>query len=278
MAKPLLTAPSAPAVILPVFAEYQFHTVAREFVCAEHQHVNHEVICSDVGTYRCQLNRVSLALPPRHLLLIKPGDLHADVSRPGDRFFAIQFRLQRQAYPEESIPLLIEQIAPAQQVLNAEGLTLWPLLRQMEEEMRVADETSAMVQDALLREFFWRTVRAIPRELISPLFQQSSSAQHWLRSLNQLFCAHRHHHLTLTEMAEAMQVSERTLTSRCRELLNDSPSRAFMRYKMEHAMSLLTQSTMTVKEISYTLGFANPYHFSRAFKMHFGVPPSKYRD
>jgi AraC-like DNA-binding protein len=31
---------------------------------------------------------------------------------------------------------------------------------------------------------------------------------------------------------------------------------------------------MSVKEVSYRLGFSNPYHFSRVYKQVLGCPPS----
>jgi AraC-like DNA-binding protein len=34
---------------------------------------------------------------------------------------------------------------------------------------------------------------------------------------------------------------------------------------------------MTVQQISHTLGFSNPYHFSQAFKRRFGISPLNVR-
>ena len=47
--------------------------------------------------------------------------------------------------------------------------------------------------------------------------------------------------------------------------------------RVKKAASLLEQTDRPVKEISYQLGFKNPYHFSRAFKQVLGQPPSHYR-
>jgi len=37
---------------------------------------------------------------------------------------------------------------------------------------------------------------------------------------------------------------------------------------------LLRYQGQRVKEVSEALGFANPYHFSRVYRRHFGHPPS----
>ena len=38
----------------------------------------------------------------------------------------------------------------------------------------------------------------------------------------------------------------------------------------------LLQAGNSVKDVAYTLGFANPYYFSASFKKHTGVSPSKW--
>jgi AraC-like DNA-binding protein len=39
----------------------------------------------------------------------------------------------------------------------------------------------------------------------------------------------------------------------------------------------LSESDITVKEVSEMLGFEDQFHFSKAFKKHFGESPSIYR-
>ncbi|MCQ2584006.1 MAG: helix-turn-helix transcriptional regulator [Treponema sp.] len=48
--------------------------------------------------------------------------------------------------------------------------------------------------------------------------------------------------------------------------------------KMEEAKALLSDSTRTVSEIAYSLGFSDNHNFSRAFKKVTGQSPSEYRD
>ena len=133
------------------------------------------------------------------------------------------------------------------------------------------------MQDALLLEFFWRLVRALPQEAISPRFLTASADQGFVTDLQRLFHQRLSGPLSVAEIARALHLAESTLAHRCRELLGVSPAKAFLRCKVERARRLLAGTDMTVKEISAYLGFQNPYHFSAAFKRCAGVPPSRCR-
>lgn len=49
--------------------------------------------------------------------------------------------------------------------------------------------------------------------------------------------------------------------------------------KMKKAAELLTQlKNIGIKEVALRCGFDDPLYFSRVFREHFGIPPSKLRD
>lgn len=45
--------------------------------------------------------------------------------------------------------------------------------------------------------------------------------------------------------------------------------------RMRHAHKLLTDTSSPVFEVAYSLGYSDPYNFTKAFKRHFGYLPSK---
>lgn len=78
-------------------------------------------------------------------------------------------------------------------------------------------------------------------------------------------------------VAEALHLSERTLQRRLQEegssyqqLLDDT--------RRELAQQYLAAPQMTLLEIAYLLGFAEPSNFFRAFRRWFGVTPGEYRE
>jgi len=45
---------------------------------------------------------------------------------------------------------------------------------------------------------------------------------------------------------------------------------------LKMAAQLLLETDLTIAEISYKVGFEDPFYFSKCFKAHFNVSPSKY--
>jgi galactofuranose transport system ATP-binding protein len=56
-----------------------------------------------------------------------------------------------------------------------------------------------------------------------------------------------------------------------------SPNQYFIKLKIERAKETLVFSDLEIKEIAETLGFSDPYYFSRVFKEWEGVSPVRYR-
>ena len=56
-----------------------------------------------------------------------------------------------------------------------------------------------------------------------------------------------------------------------------APLNYLLAVKMGRAMELLIQPHLTIKEIAASLGFEDPYYFSRLFKRREGVSPESYR-
>jgi AraC-like DNA-binding protein len=75
-------------------------------------------------------------------------------------------------------------------------------------------------------------------------------------------------------------LSGRSLSSFRRDFLaiyNTPPSEWIRQKRLEKSQELLLNTTMTVTDLCYTLGFENVAHFSRLFKSQFGYSPSQFR-
>ena len=77
-------------------------------------------------------------------------------------------------------------------------------------------------------------------------------------------------------LASDLNIDPAYLSRVFRRFHNESPYRFLIRLKMGHAASLLLSSRKLVKDISYELGFENPFHFSRTFKSVYGVSPENF--
>lgn len=89
--------------------------------------------------------------------------------------------------------------------------------------------------------------------------------------------AHFRDHLTLSEYAGRLSVTEARLNDICRRMAG-LPSKEIAHERLlQEARRLLRYSAVPVSEISYQLGFADPAYFSRFFTKRAGVPPSQFR-
>lgn len=85
------------------------------------------------------------------------------------------------------------------------------------------------------------------------------------------------YNLTLGEYAK---LCNRSLSSFKRDFYNlygESPARWLLVKRLVHSLKLLCHSNIPIVDISFESGFENSTHYSHAFKKHFGISPSKYR-
>ena len=81
---------------------------------------------------------------------------------------------------------------------------------------------------------------------------------------------------TLKALAAACHVDGAYLCRLFKRYDRMSPYKSLMRLKMAHASRLLQQPGTLVKQVADEMGFADAYHFTRAFKSVFGVAPTQY--
>jgi len=83
--------------------------------------------------------------------------------------------------------------------------------------------------------------------------------------------------ISLKDVCEQLKITEEYLIRLFKRHMNMTPMRYLNNLKMETATSLLLNSDLSVKEISWKLGFSSQYHFSRNFKAYSGCTPTDYR-
>ncbi len=244
-----------------------------------HRHSSFELIVVKEGPYRCRLNGESIQLKFTNCLLIKPGDFHEVDLRPGQRHYVLQFDLE-EALPNSNHNIFVfdRNLDPAQQAFSAPIAEIEPLLKSIADQAKHDRRFASEIQDSLIELIFWILVSYIPANRLSPAFRKMSNDQQFLNRLEDLALSHYGKHLTLDKLAKQMDISKSTLAKRCSELLGESPSHYLLRVKIEQAANLLKTTDAPIKEISFNLGFQNPYHFSRVFKRLSGQSPSEFRN
>jgi LacI family transcriptional regulator len=83
--------------------------------------------------------------------------------------------------------------------------------------------------------------------------------------------------LPVTAIAAAAGVSRRALETRFREKLRKSIREQLQELRMEHATGLIRSTNLKLEDIALQSGFSSAATFSRAYRAHYGVPPSAHR-
>ncbi|MCI0499339.1 MAG: AraC family transcriptional regulator [Planctomycetales bacterium] len=79
------------------------------------------------------------------------------------------------------------------------------------------------------------------------------------------------------QVAEACAIDVRYMASLFKKYCHVPPRRYLMRLKLNKAAGLLLMTDLSIKEIAYQVGFCDPYHFSKNFKLFHGRSPHHYR-
>jgi len=88
-----------------------------------------------------------------------------------------------------------------------------------------------------------------------------------------------HHRLrSVAELSSRLGVTPEHLARTFRRAGLQPPSLLLSSKRMSHAAGLLLSGDAKVKQIAYELGFATPFHFSAAFKRHYGCAPRTLRE
>lgn len=98
-----------------------------------------------------------------------------------------------------------------------------------------------------------------------------------LEKVVRLMDAHQADPLSIADLADHAGLSERQLERLCAQQLGTSPSKFYLRLRLEGARSQLLASTDSLEEIAEKSGFSSQAHFSRAFKSLWGVSPKTIR-
>ena len=263
-----LHAPSLPAVR---FLAINRVTARGSMRYGEHRHHEYELILVERGTYRGEVAGQALSAAPGQLVVVQPGDLHDDDFARGVIITGVNLRLAAPGV----VPLLLRPISPrVRQAPPGTG----GLMDRMRQVGAVSDVPAGGLLDALAGQLFWSLAAGVPPAERDPQWVQRGADARFLAQLEQVFRLHAGRRLPVSGMARALGLGPTALTDACRRLLGRPPAAAHLAWRLERADEVLRASPAPleapVEAVAGQFGFANAFHFSRAFRRHFGYPPS----
>lgn len=82
---------------------------------------------------------------------------------------------------------------------------------------------------------------------------------------------------SVDKLSDMLNIRRTTFYKKVRGITGYTPNEYIRIVRLKKAAELLSEGTYNVSEISYKVGFDNPFYFSKCFKAQFGVSPSQYR-
>ena len=191
------------------------------------------------------------ALTPESIMLIPPNLEHSPVQTAPFNHSFIHFL----ALPPFDSLGGIEFIPAAQHVR---------LFRRFENESKTALALYALIFELLLE---------IPEER----FYRRQIRDERIFQACRLITLSSHRNLLLEKLAGKLNMSVSNLCHLFKQETGVSPIRYAMERRLEKALMLLADRHIAIEEIAAETGFADRYHFSKAFKARYGMAPVQLR-
>ena len=118
----------------------------------------------------------------------------------------------------------------------------------------------------------------LARNIISPSKKKIPPSHTAVIHALELMNEHLTESWTLTSLAKKVHVEPTYFVRLFGKIVGVSPMAYLTRRRLEHAANLLTQSNNTIGEIGFMSGWVDMNYFSRCFRQHFKMTPSRYRE
>ena len=100
----------------------------------------------------------------------------------------------------------------------------------------------------------------------------------WIKKAKEYVAANYHKPFRVEEMAAALHIDRKYLRNLFTRHLGTSTMAYITGYRMARAAELLAMEGVSVSLAAASVGYEDPFGFSKTFKKHFGMSPSAYRE
>lgn len=144
------------------------------------------------------------------------------------------------------------------------------LALRLEQTLKLSDPLSALCAEGLGVELLAETLQPRLRDV-------DRYAPDWLRRVNEILHDRYREHLTLTDLADTVQVHPVHLARAFRKRYQCCVGDFIRRLRVEAACQELLETDAPIAEIAARTGFTDQSHLSRILKRYAGVSPGQFR-
>lgn len=241
---------------------------------APHRHVRlHQLLLLRSGGGTVHLEGHALALTAMSLVNVPPGAVHAFAFEPGTQGWVVT--LADDLIEQLLGPAGAERRALAQGGVFAADRPLATLMTQLTAEFEGSAPARALVLQGLCAVLLGQAARTAARAEPVPRESPGSALG---RRFDALLETRLLQHRTVADCARTLAVTPTHLSRVLRRATGQPASRLIEARLMREARRQLAYTSLQVASIAYTLGYADPAHFSRVFSRVEGLSPRAFRE
>lgn len=262
--------------ISPVHVRIERHAP----VIAAHRHANtsYELHYAHRGTGSVTVNGATFEVRPGTLYVTGQGIEHAQRCDPEDPVVEYCLYLNCRVTdrsPDNPLKLFTDTAF----WMGEDGGAVFPLLQRLVEEHRAPQPDSGELMEALLRQIIVQLARMYRRRAVTADDRRAAAAPTRAQTMFVLEEAflYQYSALTLPDLAGLLNLSMRQTQRVLQANFGMNFSQKLSAARMAAACQFLTETDMSVTEISEKTGFSSIEHFSAAFHRAVGCSPRKYR-
>ncbi|TGD77638.1 helix-turn-helix domain-containing protein [Hymenobacter wooponensis] len=166
---------------------------------------------------------------------------------------------------------------PKVELSEVENAFLSGLFQEMLEEFNLNDHSLEEMVRTYLKQLLIRATRSWKRQHLTTEVTDQQTELDFFRKFTRLVEEHYKVKHTVADYADLLCMAPKTITHKFNRLRLPQPNEVIKNRIMLEAKRLLAHTSLTAKEIAYTLGYDDPAYFSRLFMTKTGESPSSFR-
>jgi AraC-like DNA-binding protein len=237
--------------------EFIFFTHRKQSEYIEfHKHECYELVYYITGNGTTELEGKVYNYSPNTFMIVKPNCLHDERHTKGTDVIFIGFKTSIQLPVEDNL----YSDNPQHSIYN--------YLKQMKQEISEQRKNFSLKADFLLGEMLIEFER---------MFENSNRKNKDFTYIQGFIDEHFNQHINLDTLVELSGYSYHRFRHLFKEKTGFSPTSYIINKRLQNSAHLLTNTDLSILEISQECGFSNESQFSSMFKKYSGKTPSMYR-
>lgn len=237
-----------------------------------HYHTDVEIHMIKAGYQIYKIGDEEIRIDKDELLLIAPNVAHTALDASSDTVkYAICFRTE-----DGDAPIL--RALTREPYIHARiPIAVWECFAVIERERRQKQPYSRVLTATRALECVLYVARDLVSDGLTEAPRENAAENDRLAIAKQYIEDNASRSVSLLEVASYCYISEKQLTRMFREEESVTVGEYIRQRRCLRIEELLTQSTLTLSEISEALGFQNEYYFNTYCKKYIGMSPGAYR-